>query len=113
MVGVALHRPFEQVQRVRIAFGIERKNEGHRPQRQVVRTQIGVRLAAGAIDFRQAQAWLHRRDDFGGEMLVGGGVISKRAIGPMRGQMTAGFGIDQPEGQACLPIRSADGADRW
>ena len=83
-----------------IALGIERKDVGHRPQRQVVRTQIGLRLAAGAIDFRKAQAWLHRRDDLGGEMFVEDGVIAKRAIGAMRRQMTAGFGIDQPESQA-------------
>jgi len=62
--------------------------------------QIGVRLAAGPIDFRQAQAWLQRRDDSGSEMLV----APERAIAAMRRQMTAGFRIDQPEGQACLPV---------
>ena len=112
IVGITLHRAFQQVQRVRIALGVERKHAGHRPQRHVVRAQIGLRFAAGALDFGKAQAWLHRRDDLGGQMLVDSGVVTKRAIGTMRRQMTAGFGVDQPEGQACFPVRSADGADQ-
>ena len=112
MVGIARHRAFQQVQRMGVALGIERKHLRHRPQRQVMRTEIGIRLAAGAIDFRKAQAWLHRRDDPGGEMFVEDGVIAKRAIGAMRRQMAAGFGVDQTESQAGLPARSADRADQ-
>jgi hypothetical protein len=84
IVGIELHRAFKQVQRMGVALGIERKHAGHRPQRYVVRAQIGFRLAAGAIDFREAQAWLHRRDDFGGQMLVDNSLVIERAIGTVR-----------------------------
>jgi len=86
---------------VRVAVGVERENVRHRPQRQVVRTEIDVRLAAGAIDFRQAQARLQRRHDSGRELLVGSSVISECAIETVRRQVAAGFGIDQTEDQAC------------
>ena len=60
----------------------------------------------------EAQAWLHRRDDPGGEMLVERRVVTKGTIGTVCRQMTAGFGIDQPERQARLPVHSADRADQ-
>jgi hypothetical protein len=41
-------------------------------------------------------------------MLVESGVVTKRTIGTVRRQVTAGFGVDQPERQARLPVRSAD-----
>ena len=112
IVGVVLHGALQQVQRVRIALGVKRKHVGHGPQRHVVRAQIGRRLAAGAIDFRKPQAWLHRRDDLVAKMLVERGIVTERAVGAVRGQMAAGFRIDQAERQPRLPVRSADGADQ-
>ena len=110
MVGIALDRTFQQVQRVRVAVGIERENTGHRPQRQIVRAQIGVRLAAGAIDLGEAQARLQGSDDLGGQLLVERSVVAERAVATMRRQMPAGFGVDQPEGEACLLVGFPDGA---
>jgi len=63
---------------------LSERTQGIAPQRQVVRAQIDVRLAAGAIDFRQAQARLQRRDDSGSKMLAGSSVISECAVATMR-----------------------------
>ena len=61
-----------------IALGVERKHAGHRPQGHVVWAEVGFGFAAGAVDFREAQAGLHRRDDLGGQMLVERSVVTQR-----------------------------------
>ena len=71
MVRIPFHRAIEQFERAGIAVGIEREHAGHRPQREVVRAEVGRRLAQRVIDLGQPQAWLQRRRDPGREMLLG------------------------------------------
>ena len=107
MVGVALHRAFQQVECARISLGIERQDAGHRPERQVVRRRarpsgfcwarsISARRRHGcrAAAIRVARCSSRRR------------VLADRAIGTVRPQVTAGFGLDQSKGQARLPAPS-------
>ena len=57
-----------------------------------------------AIDLRKPQAWLHRRGDLGGEMLLRGGFVARDAVGAVCPELTAGFGVDQPDvRRACEP----------
>ena len=70
MVGIAIHRLFQELEGAGIAARIERKNAGHGPEREVVRAELAVRLLLGAVDLGQAQAGLNRRGDSGGEMFA-------------------------------------------
>ena len=70
MVGVELHRAFQQIERAGIAVGIERQNAGHGAQSEVVRAELAVRLLLGAIDLGKAQAGLDRRGNARGEVLA-------------------------------------------
>jgi hypothetical protein len=107
MVGIELHRAFQQFEGARIAAGIERQNARHRAEGEVVRARLAVRLLLGAIDLGKAQAGLDRRGDPGGEMLARRGVLADGAIRTVRPQVTAGIGLDQPQGQPRLPAPSA------
>jgi hypothetical protein len=106
MVGVERHRAFEQVERARISLGIERKDAGHGPQRQVVRAELAVRLLLGAIDLGETQAGLKGRGDSRRQMFAGRRVLADGAIGTVRPQVTARVDFDQPQGQARLPAPS-------
>ena len=93
-----LQRAIEQLQRAGIAVGIERENAGHGAQRQIVRrSRHGRRLSQRVIDFGQPQAWLQRRGDPDGKMFAASGFVAQDAIGAMRPELAAGFGVDQPE----------------
>ena len=107
MAGIDIHRPFEHVERVGIAVGIERKHARHGPEREVVGAELAVRLLLGAIDLGKAQARLEGGGDARRKMLARRRVLADGAIRTMRPQVTARVDLDQPQGQPRLPAPSA------
>ena len=100
MVRVHLQRAIEQFQRAGIAVGIEGENAGHGAQRQIVGAEAGRRLPQRVIDLGQPQAWLQRRRDPDREMFAACGFVAQDAVGAMRPELAAGFGVDQPDDRA-------------
>jgi hypothetical protein len=106
MVGIPVGRALQKLERARISLGVKREDTRHCPERKIVRAQVGIRFPRGAIDLRKKHARPQRRGNSHGEMLLGRRVaIAECAVGAMCPKMTAGFGLDQSQGQARLPGR--------
>jgi hypothetical protein len=107
MAGIAVDRALQEIEGARIALGVEREHAGHGPEGQLVRAEIDIGRAPGALDLGEAQAGLERGGDARREMLLGRRVVAERAVGAVGPEVIAGLGLDQPEGQAGLPSCSA------
>ena len=55
VVRVLFHRAVEQFDRARISLGVERQHARHRPEREVVRTEVIARFSQRVIDLRNAK----------------------------------------------------------
>ena len=108
MVRVHLQRAIEQLQRAGIAVGVQGKNAGHRAQRQIVCAEAGGRFSQRVIDLGQPQARLQCRRDPDGKMFAACGFVAQDAIGAMRPELAAGFGVDQPDDELRVDARSPD-----
>ena len=114
MVRVHLQRAIEQFQRAGIAVGVEGENTGHGAQRQIVGAEAGRRFSQRVIDLGQPQAWLQRRGDPDGKMFAASGFVAQDAIGAMRPELAAGFGVDQPDDELGVDARPLIAAvKRW
>ena len=60
------------------------------------------------IDLGQPQAWLQRRGNPDGKMFAACGFVAQDAIGAMRPELAAGFGVDQPDDELRVDARAPD-----
>ena len=107
LARILVDRLLQQVQRPRIAFGVEGEHAGHGAQREVMRAQFVARLAQRVLDLRRAQARLQRRGDARGEILLGGRIAAHQAVGAMRPELPAARTFDQTKQQPHLRAAAA------